>query len=43
MYFWTIYSGFNGKIVEKIVVMQSSDVYLANQAVKILATADLIL
>ena len=43
MYFWTNYSGFNGKIVGKIVVMPSWDVYLAYQAVKILATADLIL
>ena len=43
MYFWMIYSGFNGKIVGKIVAMPSSDVYLAYQAVKILATADLIL
>ena len=43
MYFWTNYSGFNGKIVEKIVVMPIWDVYLAYQAVKILATADLIL
>ena len=43
MYFWTNYSGFNGKILGKIVVMPILDVYLANQAVKILATADLIL
>ena len=43
MYFWTNYSGFNGNIVGKIVVMPSWDVYLAYQAVKILATADLIL
>ena len=43
MYFWTHYSGFNGKIVAKIVAMSSWDVYLAYQAVKILETADLIL
>ena len=43
MYFWTNYLGFNGKIVGEIVVMPSWDVYLAYQAVKILATADLIL
>ena len=43
MYFWTNYSGFNGKIVEKIVVMASCDVDLAYQAVTILATAELIL
>ena len=43
MYFWTNYSGFNGKIVGEIIVMPSWDVYLAYQAVKILATADLIL
>ena len=43
MYFWTNYSGFNGNIVGEIVVMPSWDVYLAYQAVKILATADLIM
>ena len=43
MYFWTNYSGFNEKIVGKIVVMPSWDVYLAYQAEKILTTADLIL
>ena len=43
MYFWTNYSGFNGKIMGTIVVMPSWDVYLAYEAVKILATADLIL
>ena len=39
MYFWSNYSGFNGKIVGKIVVMPSFDVYLAYQAVKILFQA----
>ena len=43
MYFWTNYSGFNGKIVGKIVVIPSWDVYPAYQAVQIMATADLIL
>ena len=43
MYFYKNYSGFNGKIMGKIVAMPSWDVYLAYQAVKILATADLIL
>ena len=43
MYFKTNYSDFNGKIVGEIVVMPSWDVYLTYQAVKILATADLIL
>ena len=40
---WTNYLGFNGKIVGKIVVMPIWDVYLAYQAIKNLATADLIL
>ena len=40
MYFWTKFSGFNGKIVGEIVAMPSWDVY---QAEKILVTADLIL
>ena len=43
MYFLTNYSGFNGKIMGEIAVMQSWDVYLTYKAVKILATADLIL
>ena len=43
MYSWMNYSGFNEKIMGEIVVMPSWDVYLAYQAVKILATADLIL
>ena len=43
MYFWTNYSGFNGKIMGKIAVMPSWDVYMAYKAAKILATADLIL
>ena len=43
MYFWTNYSGFNGKILGKIVAMPRWDVYLAYQAVKILAIADLVL
>ena len=42
MYFWTNYSGFNGEIVEKIVVMPRWDVYLVYQGVNILATVDLI-
>ena len=43
MYFWTNNSGFNGKNIGKIVAMPTWDVYLACQAVKILAAADLIL
>ena len=43
MHFWTNYSGFNGEIVGIIVVMPSWDVYLAYQALKILASDDLIL
>ena len=43
MYFWSNYLGCNGKIMGKVVVMPSWDVYLAYKAVKILATAELIL
>ena len=43
IYFWTNYSGFNGKIVGEIVVIPSWDVYPAYQAIQIMATADLIL
>ena len=40
MYFWSNYSGCNGKIMGKVVVMSGWDVYLAYKAVKILATAE---